>query len=204
MNDSQMLEQAVLEGRSKVLRVAVWILTVIVFGLVVAMRSKYKFTQSLEVEVYLKMLPSVMAFINTLVASFLLSGLWCVMRKKYRVHQYFMTSAFFLSALFLVCYVIYHFTMPETKFGDIDGNHKIDEAEASAVGSLRYLYLFILVTHIVVAAVSFPMILMTFAHAWSRDFSRHKKLARRVFPLWLYVAVTGPICYWMLKPFYLP
>lgn len=204
MTDEFSLNQTVLVGRAKFLKICVWTLTIIVFGLVVAMRSEYKFTQSLEVEVYLKMLPSVVALINTLVAALLLGGLWCVMKKNYRAHRYCMSSALVLSALFLVCYVIYHFTMPETKFGDIDGNYKIDEAEANAVGSLRHLYLVVLGTHILAATVSFPMILMSFVHAWSRDFAKHKKLARRVFPLWLYVAVTGPVCYWMLKPFYLP
>ncbi len=204
MSDSSLLNQPILEGRAKVLKVVVWIVTIVVLGLVIAMRSKYKFTQSLEVEAYIKMLPSVVALINTLVAACLLGGLWCVVRKQYKAHQRCMTAALLLSSIFLVCYVVYHFTMPETKFGDIDGNYKIDPAEQNAVGGLRYLYLVILISHIVAAAVSFPMILMTFVHAWTRDFAKHKKLARRVFPLWLYVAVTGPICYWMLKPYYLP
>ncbi len=204
MSDSSLLNEPILVGRAKKLKVLVWVLSIVVLVLVVAMRSPYKFTQSLEVEAFLKILPSVIALINTLVAACLLSGLWCVVSKKYKAHRAFMTVALLLSAIFLVCYVAYHFTIPETKFGDIDGNRKIDPAEAAAVGSLRYLYLVILIGHIVAAAVSFPMILMTFVHAWTRDFAKHKKLARKVFPLWLFVAVSGPICFWMLKPYYLP
>ena len=204
MSDHPFINEPVLVAHAKILKRLVWVLTVVVLSLVVAMRSEYKFTQPLEVEAYLKMLPGVVALINTIVAACLLGGLWCIVRKQYRAHQRCMTAALLLSTVFLVCYVLYHFTMPETKFGDIDGNSKIDAAEANAVGGLRTLYLLILITHIVGAAVSFPMILMSFVHAWTRDFVKHKKLARRVFPLWLYVAVTGPICYWMLKPYYLP
>jgi putative membrane protein len=203
MNDSALLNQPILERRAKVLKVVVWVLSIVVLGLVVAMRSPYKFTQTREVEAYIKMLPSVIALINTLVAACLLGGLWCIVRKKYKAHQRCMTAALLLSSVFLLCYVAYHFTMPETKFGDIDGNRIIDRMEAIEIGGLRSLYLTILITHIVAAAVSFPMILMTFVHAWTRDFVKHKKLARRVFPLWLYVAVTGPLCFWMLKPYYL-
>ncbi|MFT6178295.1 MAG: putative membrane protein [Paracoccaceae bacterium] len=203
MSDSAILKQPILVGRAKKLKVVVWILSIVVFGLVVAMRSPAKFTQSLEVEGYIKMLPGVVAIINTMVAACLLGGLWYIVQKKYKAHQRCMTAALLLSAAFLVCYVVYHFTITETKFGDIDGNQKIDPVESNEVGGLRFLYLTILLTHIVAAAVSFPMILMTFVHAWTRDFAKHKKLARKVFPLWLYVAVTGPIVYWMLKPYYL-
>lgn len=204
MSDSDILKQPILVDRAKKLKVVVWILSIVVLGLVAAMRSPYKFTQSLEVEGYIKMLPGVVAIINTLVAACLLGGLWCIVRKKYKAHQRCMTAALLLSSLFLVCYVAYHFTMSETMFGDIDGNRKIDLVESNEVGSLRALYLVVLLTHIVAAAVSFPMILMTFVHAWTRDFEKHKKLARKVFPLWLYVSVTGPVVYWMLKPYYLP
>jgi len=204
MSDYQALDKPVLTRLAKVLKVLVWILTIVVLAVVVAMRSPAKFTQPVEIEAKIKMLPGVIALINTCVSALLLGGVWCAVRKKYQAHRSCMMAALVLSSLFLVCYVVYHFTMTETKFGDIDGNYKIDLAEQDAVGNLRYLYLVILISHIVAAAVSFPMILMTFVHAWTRDFEKHKKLARKTFPLWLYVAVTGPICYWMLKPYYLP
>lgn len=203
-----MIGQSILEEEIKVaaarkLRIAVWMVSIIVLVLVALMRSPYKFVTPLEVEEKIKMLPAVSALINTLVAACLMAGLWSILRKKILLHQGFMTAALVLSAVFLLCYVTYHFTTVETKFGDVDGNRVVDEAEAAAVGWQRSFYLVLLITHITAAAVSFPMILMSFVHAWTRDFGKHRKLVRITYPLWLYVAVTGPICYWMLKPYYL-
>jgi len=90
----------------------------------------------------------------------------------------------------------------ETLYGDIDGDGKLSDYEKSEVGGRRGMYLGLLFSHIIAAAVSFPFILMTFVHAWTNNFEKHRKMAKRVYPLWLYVAITGPICYWMLKPFY--
>jgi putative membrane protein len=92
------------------------------------------------------------------------------------------------SALFLISYVLYHFTTPETRYG--------------GQGTMRAIYFFFLITHVVLAAVTLPFILLTFTRAYTNQFERHKKMARWVFPLWLYVAVTGPICYLMLRPYY--
>ncbi len=194
--------QSVQEAKAKVLKRIVWVVTVVVLGLVVLMRMPDKIPVSEGAEQLIRKLPSLIALLNTLVAACLLAGLWSVLRKKYGTHRMFMTMALVLSAVFLLCYVTYHFTTVETKYGDIDQDGQIDEGEAEHVGSSRWVYLGILISHIVTAAVSFPMILMTFVHAWTRDFKKHKKLARWVFPLWFFVAVTGPICYWMLKPFY--
>lgn len=179
-------ELPVLEERAKVLRKVVWVLTVVVLVLVALMRSPYKIP--LPDGVSTAGLPAVSAFLNTLVAASLLSAVWAIIRGNARVHQRFMTVALILSSMFLLVYVSYHFTTVETRYG--------------GEGWQRGVYFFILITHIIAAAVSFPMILMTFVHAWTRDFVKHKKLARVVFPLWLYVAVTGPVCYFMLKPYY--
>jgi putative membrane protein len=78
----------------------------------------------------------------------------------------------------------------------------LDEAERATVGSVRPVYLFLLISHIVLAGVSLPCILMTFTAGFTNRFAAHRRLAKWVFPLWLYVAVTGPICYLMLKPYY--
>ena len=92
------------------------------------------------------------------------------------------------SALFLILYVLYHFTSTETSY--------------CGEGNWRYVYFFILITHIVLAAVILPFILFTYIRAYIGDFSRHKKLAKRVWPLWVYVSMTGPIVYLMLRPCY--
>lgn len=202
MSQIPLLEQPVLEDRAAKLKVVVWILSVVVLVLVALMRSPYKIMVSLEAELLIKQLPGVIALINTLVAALLLGGIWAILKKKHKVHQRCMTAALVLSTIFLLCYVTYHFTIRETIFGDADGNRVLDEMEKEKFGNLRILYLTVLFSHILAAAVSFPMILMTFVHAWTRDFTKHRKLARKTFPLWLYVSVTGPFCYWMLKAFY--
>ena len=67
---------------------------------------------------------------------------------------------------------------------------------------MRGVYFFLLITHISLAGISLPFILFTFIAGWTNRFAAHRRLAKWVFPLWLYVAVTGPICYLMLKPYY--
>jgi len=205
MSESSILEHPIQVEKARKLRVVVWIVSVVVLLLVALMRSPYKLDVPPEYEVahnFIKSLPGVIALINTLVAACLLGGVLAILKKKHRLHQRLMTIALILSSIFLVFYVVYHFTTFETKFGDADGDGQLSEGELAKFGNLRMLYLGVLITHIIAAAVSFPMILMTFVHAWTRDFVKHRKLAKKTFPLWLYVAVTGPFCYWMLKAFY--
>ena len=117
-------------------------------------------------------------------------------------HRRMIYAALGCSALFLLCYVLYHSTTPEIKYGDSDHNGVVDAAEIAAVGGMRIVYLIVLLTHITLAALILPFILLTFNRAFTNQFDRHKKMARWVYPLWLYVAVTGPVCYLMLKPYY--
>jgi len=107
-----------------------------------------------------------------------------------------------LSVLFLLSYVTYHFTTPETIYGDLDHNGVLSDTERLAAGSSRSIYMAILLSHIVLAGVSLPLVLLTFTRAYTNQFDRHKRMARWVYWLWLYVAVTGPVCYLMLKPYY--
>lgn len=202
MSDSSSFSGPVLEDRARFLNKLVWIVSILVLGLVIMMRSPYKIPTSYEAQQVIAHLPKVVAAINTLVAACLLAGLWSIIRKNKVAHQRWMTTALALSGIFLLCYVAYHFTTPETVYGDIDADRKLSDDELERVGSSRITYLVILISHIVAAAVSFPFILKTFVHAWTRDFEKHRRLARWVFLVWLYVAITGPVCYWMLKDYY--
>ncbi|MGC6426638.1 MAG: DUF420 domain-containing protein [Akkermansiaceae bacterium] len=193
----QLPVQTELAGR---LRVGVWVVTGLVFLLVGAMRSPYKIP--LPDGVSVAMLPQVHAGLNTLVAACLLAALLAIGRGAVKWHRRFMVGALILSVLFLLSYVAYHFTTVETKFGDANADGFVDDKEAAEIGILRTVYLAILITHIIAAAVSFPMILFTFVHAWTNDFEKHRKLAKKTFPLWLYVSITGPLCYFMLKAYY--
>jgi len=180
------LQRAPDHARSSQLGIAAWIVTALVLVLVGAMRSPYKIP--LPVGWSMSFLPPVHAVINTLVSLCLIGAVITVKQGKIAAHRNFIFAAMGLSALFLLCYVAYHFTTVETRYG--------------GDGAMRAVYFFLLITHIVLAAVSLPMILLTFIAAWTNRFEAHRKLAHWVFPIWLYVAITGPICYLMLRPYY--
>ena len=187
------------EALSKKLGVAAWILSAAVLLLVVAMQKiKLPLPQGWS----MAFLPPVHAVLNSLVAVCLVAALVAVMRGKIAIHRRFIFAAMTFSVTFLLCYVAYHLTSADVKFGDVDGDGLVSAAEKLTVGSTRTAYLLLLISHISLAAVSLPFILFTFIAGWTSRFSTHRRLARWVFPLWLYVAITGPICYWMLRPYY--
>lgn len=133
-------------------------------------------------------LPPIHASLNGLAAVLLIFALYFIKNKQIENHKKSIYAAMVCSALFLLSYVLYHFTTQETRYG--------------GEGIMRSIYFFFLITHVVLAAVILPFILLTFTRAYTNQFERHKKMARWVFPIWLYVAITGPICYLMLKPYY--
>jgi len=168
------------------LKVWTWVLTGAVLALVVMMRSPYKIP--LPEGWTMSFLPPVHAVLNTLVTMALVGALIAVKGGKIALHRGFIMMAMGLSVLFLLCYVAYHFTTVETRYG--------------GEGFMRSVYFFLLITHIVLAGVSLPAILLTFISGITNRFTQHRRMAKWVFPMWLYVAVTGPICYLMLKPYY--
>jgi putative membrane protein len=147
-------------------------------------------------------LPPIHALLNGLSAVLLICALYFIKNKQIERHRQSIYGALTCSALFLVCYVLYHFTTPEAKYGDLNHDGLISPEELTAAGSARTVYLLILLTHITLAAVILPFILLTFNRAYTGQYDRHKKMARWVYWVWLYVAVTGPVCYLMLKPYY--
>ncbi len=173
------------EELSKKLRLAAWILSAAVLLLVVVMQ---KVKLPLPDGWSTTFLPPIHAGINAVAAVVLLVSVIFIKLGNVRMHRATMVFAMFLSVLFLLSYVAYHMTNDPTRF--------------PPDAPMRGLYLILLITHILAAAVSLPFILFTFIAGWTNHFARHRKLARWVFPLWLYVAVTGPVCYWMLKPYY--
>ncbi len=153
-------------------------------------------------------LPGLNAVLNSATAIALLVG-WYFIRNRHlsyeqrtAYHRTAMMSAFVLSSLFLVFYVIYHYQAPATKFGDSNHNHILEEAEKVATGGIRYLYYSILLTHIVLAAIVVPFVLLAIYFGYTRQYTRHTKVTRYTFPIWLYVAVTGVIVYLMISPYY--
>lgn len=181
----------------KKLNIVAWILTVVVLALVGLMRQV-----KLEVGIDFSFLPPFHATLNGLTAIVLLYALVQIKQKNIEKHRNAIYVAIGLSALFLLSYVTYHFTTPSVIYGDTDGNGVLSAAEQASAGGMRTFYLVILGSHIALAGVIFPFILFTFIRAYTGQFQRHRKMARWVFPVWLYVAITGPVVYLMLLPFY--
>jgi putative membrane protein len=181
------------------LNVYAWIITGVVLTLVGLMRRvKISLPDGWDVG----FLPPFHATLNALTAVVLLIALYYIKQKNIAAHQKAIYVAVGLSVLFLLSYVAYHFTTPETVFGDLNGDGVLDDAEKLAVGGKRTVYLVILLTHIVLAAVILPFILFTFIRAYTGQYEKHRKMAKWVWPLWFYVAVTGPVAYFMLAPYY--
>lgn len=184
---------------AKRLNVGAWIVTVAVLLLVGLMR-RVKIT--LPDGWDFGFLPPFHASVNALTAVVLIAAFYYIKQKNITMHRRMIYVAMGLSVLFLLSYVAYHFTSPEVRFGDADFSGDVSGAEAAAVGGMRIVYLVLLLTHITLAGLILPFILFTFIRAYTNQIERHRRMARWVFPLWLYVAITGPICYWMLMPYY--
>ncbi len=133
-------------------------------------------------------LPPIYATINGLTAVTLVVAVSAIKRGNIKLHENLIKLCMVFSSLFLVMYVAYHMTSESTKFG--------------GDGTIRYIYYFILVTHIVLSVVIIPFVLFTFVRGIAGAYERHKKLARITYPMWLYVAVTGVIVYLMISPYY--
>jgi putative membrane protein len=136
----------------------------------------------------LSFLPPIYATINGVTALVLVMAVWAIKNGKRSLHENLMKFAILLSVLFLGMYVAYHMTADSTKFG--------------GEGLIRYVYYFILITHICLSVIIIPFVLVTYVRALAERFDKHKKLAKITFPLWLYVAVTGVIVYLMISPYY--
>ena len=133
-------------------------------------------------------LPPIYATINGMTALLLIMAVVAIRNGRQLLHERLMKTCIGLSAVFLILYLMYHITSESTAFG--------------GQGLVRYVYFFILITHILLSIGVIPLVLFTFVRALSRDFKRHKALARYTFPVWLYVAVTGVIVYLMISPYY--
>jgi putative membrane protein len=184
---------------AKKLNLLVWIISAAVLGLVVMMQ---KIKIPLPEGADLSSLPGFHALLNSMAAVFLVLAIRAIKNGKVILHQKMIYVAFICSLVFLLSYVTYHITTPATLFGDANKDGLLSSAEREAVSGSRPYYLFILISHIGLAALSFPFILRTFVHAFTNQFEKHRKLSKKVFPVWLYVAVTGPVVYFFLQPYY--
>jgi len=178
----------------------IWLISVVIFIAVTVLYFMPKPDISLGFDIHV--LPFINALLNALVAILLVVGLTLILNKKQLAHKRVMLSAFTFSSLFLVLYVVYHALAKETRFGDTNHDGQLDALEIAGIGSIRYVYYVLLTTHIILAAGILPFILMSLNYGLKKEFVSHKKIAKITWPLWLYVAVTGVILYFMIAPYY--
>lgn len=147
-------------------------------------------------------LPLLNAFLNGSCSVLLIVSLWAIKKRNIELHKKLNLTAFLLSSLFLISYVTAHYFIPDTKFGDADHNGILEEFELAIVSGIRPVYLVILLSHILLAVVVLPMVLLSFYYALKDDRAKHKKITRFSYPIWLYVTITGVIVYAMISPYY--
>ncbi len=165
----------------------VTIVSILVFILVILLNRKI-FPRPDIMPEFVQYLPGLNAFINGTCFILLLISFYFIRKKRIDLHKKINLTAFLLSAVFIVSYVLYHYLADETKF---PSDHP-----------LRTLYLFILFSHIILAAVVLPMVLLSFYYGLKMDVKKHRKITRFSYPVWLYVTLTGVIVYLMIAPYY--
>jgi len=133
-------------------------------------------------------LPHLNAALNAVSFLLLLAGFYFIRRRRVRAHVASMSAALFVSVLFLVSYVTYHYGYGSVKF--------------RGEGLVRPFYFTILITHIILAAAIVPLVVVTLRLALRGEYARHRRVARWTYPLWLYVSVTGVVVYLMLYRLY--
>lgn len=189
----------VLEKNDKRAWWLIGILSFVVFAAVVVLsRIKLEVNLGFDVHVF----ATFNAIVNSIVTILLVAGLIAVKAKKYSLHKKIMLTAMILSVLFLVSYICHHLFAGETRFGDLDHDGIISEAEKAQAGTLRTVYYIILITHIPLAGIILPFILFTAYRGLVAEWPKHRKLARITWPVWFYVAFTGVLVYLLISPYY--
>lgn len=191
----------VLQKNDSRARWLIGIFSAIVF-VVVTVLGRYNLAGQVQLPFDVHIFALTNAIINGCVALLLLAGLMAIRRKKYELHKKIMLLAMGLSVLFLLSYIAHHLLAGETAYGETDGIKGLSNEELTAAGSGRTWYLLILLTHIPLAGIGLPFILLAAYRALIGEYVKHRKLVRIIWPLWFYVAVTGVLVYILISPYY--
>lgn len=186
---------------SKNQKIIIWIISVIV-PLLVAVLIFFPAKEAASDESWTSFLPHLNGVINSATSLILIAGLYFIKNGNKEMHKTAMVSAFTLGCIFLVSYIVYHATAGSTIFGDIDHDGTLSELEAESIGASRTVYLILLLSHIVLAAIVVPFVLFAFYYALTGKFQQHRKIVKFTFPIWLFVSITGVIVYLMISPYY--
>jgi putative membrane protein len=172
-----------LEKRGSAIIITISVLVPLVVVVLMFMPQRYNF-----LGVDSGMFPLFHAILNAMTALLLATGYTLIRAGNKTAHRKVMTTAFILSAVFLVSYVISKISNEPVPYPDD--------------APLKVLYLFVLISHIILSAIILPLVLYTMYFAWNKRYAKHKKIARWTFPIWLYVAITGVAVYVFMFPYY--
>jgi putative membrane protein len=154
----------------------------LVVALLLGIRVKF------DLGAWTKLLPHLNAVLNSLTAILLIAGKFAIRNNKRETHRKLMTAAFYMGSIFLVTYVLYHFSNQSTHYG--------------GEGLIKYIYYVLLISHITLAAIVVYFVLMAMYFALNGEFEEHKRIVKWGYPIWLYVSITGVIVYLMISPYY--
>jgi putative membrane protein len=132
------------------------------------------------------LLPFANAILNSISALTLIAALIAVKQKNIKLHSNLIYFAMGISFMFLLLYIFYHIITDSTRYG----------------GSMGYIYYPLLISHIILAAIQAPLVLFAFLYGYSGQIEKHKRLVKISYPVWLYVSISGVICYLMISPYY--
>ncbi len=185
----------------KAIKNVIYITTAVICLAVVILQQKV-LPHPETIPAFIYKLPMVNAILNGSCSVLLIFSLIAIKKRNIPLHKKLNLTAFVLSSLFLVCYVTAHYFIPDTKFGDSDHDGIMSEVERAAVSGIKPLYLVILLSHIFLAAIVLPFVLLSFYYGLTDQREKHKKLTRISYPVWLYVTITGVVVYLMISPYY--
>ena len=177
--------EPILVKNDKRARILIILASVFIFGAIILLgRVEVPVGGAFDVHIFAKF----NAIINSMVSVLLVAGLIAVKNRRYTLHKKIMLAAIVLSVLFLISYICHHLFAGDTKFG--------------GAGTIRYVYFFILISHIFLAAIILPFILFTAYRSMISEWPQHRRMAKITWPIWLYVSVTGVLVYLLISPYY--
>jgi putative membrane protein len=188
-------------SNEKAVKLTTYITTIAICAVVMVLNQKWIPHPDVFPQFIFK-LPLLNAVLNGGCSILLLFSLWAIKKRNIELHKKLNLAAFALSSLFLISYVTAHYFIPDTKYGDVDHDGIMSAAESAAVSGIKPVYVIILLSHIFLAVIVLPMVLLSFYYGLTDQREKHKKLTRFSYPIWLYVTVTGVVVYLMISPYY--
>lgn len=159
-------------------------------------------TSSADAGSWVHYLPKLNVTINSLTAVLLIIALIMIKQGHESAHRSLMLTALVLGAIFLISYITYHASVPSTVFGDVNHDRIVSESEMAAIGNWRLIYLILLLSHVLVAVIGLPLVLTAVYHGIKDNRKAHKKIVRFTYPVWMFIAVSGVMVYFLISPYY--